>query len=121
MDRVGARPGKDNEFRMSEPSQGIPNAQNGTTDEAVQPCPLVAQKKHWVEIELVGEDDRPVPWQPYEITLPGGSRRSGFLDANGKARVECLVGGSCTISFPELDTDAWDWYSASAQGDGAST
>ena len=106
---------------MSEPSQGSPSAQDGATDEAVQPCPLIAKKQHWVEIELVGEDDRPIPWQPYEITLPGGSRLSGFLDAKGKARVESLEGGSCTISFPELDMDAWDWYSESAQGNGAAT
>jgi hypothetical protein len=106
---------------MSEPSHGTPSAQDRATDDAVEPCPMLAEKKHWVEIELVGEDDRPIPWEPYEITLPGGSRLSGFLDAKGKARVECPEGGPCTISFLELDTDAWDWYSASAQGNGAST
>ncbi len=105
---------------MSEPSQGIPSAQDSGTDDAVQPCPLAAENTHWVEIALVGEDDRPIPWEAYEITLPGGSRRSGFLDAKGKARVECPDGGSCTISFPELDTDAWDWYSASPEANGGS-
>lgn len=106
---------------MSDPNPGIASPQGRRTEEAVQPCPLAAEKNHWVEIELLGEDDRPVPWEPYEITLPDGSKVSGFLDAKGKARVESPEGGSCQVSFPELDTEAWDWYSGSAQTNGAST
>lgn len=104
---------------MSDPNQANASAAGRRNDEAVQACPLAADKNHWVEIELVGEDDRPIPWEAYEITLPGGNTVSGFLDAQGKARVESPDGGSCEISFPELDSEAWDWYSASTQANGA--
>lgn len=82
----------------------------------VQPCPLQAGG-HWIEIELVGEDDQPIPWERYEITLPDRAVRSGFLDHAGKARVDNIPeGGQCLVSFPDLDTAAWDWHGAPAAG-----
>jgi hypothetical protein len=68
------------------------------------PCPL-----HWIEIELLGEDDSPIPGEAYRIKLPDGSIVSGTLDANGGARVENIVAaGACQISFPALDRGAWE-------------
>ena len=61
----------------------------------------------WIEIELVGEDDEPIPGESSEITLPDGSVARGTLDQNGHARVEGFEDGSCKISFPDLDKDAW--------------
>ena len=31
----------------------------------IQPCPFAQQEQteYWIEIELVGEDDQPVPWE----------------------------------------------------------
>ena len=81
---------------------------------AVQPCPLQNKTPlHWIEIELVGEDEKPIPWEQYQITLPDGSDVSGFLDADGKARVDGIPeAGDCKVTFPVLDAAAWDWYSA---------
>ena len=67
-----------------------------------------AQKTAWIEIELVDEEDAPVPSQKYEITLPDGSVARGTLDQNGYARVDGFEPGTCQISFPDLDQDAWE-------------
>jgi hypothetical protein len=66
-----------------------------------------AQKKSWIEIELVGEDDKPIPGETYRITLPDGTVAEGTLDDKGFARVDGIDPGTCQITFPNLDQDAW--------------
>ena len=54
----------------------------------VQPCSAAAQtEKHWIEIQLLGEDDSPVPDEEYRITLPNGDQARGYLDSKGCARM----------------------------------
>jgi type VI secretion system secreted protein VgrG len=65
-------------------------------------------KTSWIEIELVDEDDQPVPGEKYEINLPDGSVASGTLDEKGLARVEGIDPGTCRVTFPDLDKDAWE-------------
>lgn len=66
------------------------------------------EKVAWVEIELVDDDDNPIPSERYEITLPDGTVASGTLDGDGKARVEGFDPGQCKVTFPGLDRDAWE-------------
>lgn len=63
--------------------------------------------RSWVEVHLVGEDDSPIPDEPYEIELPGGKLVQGNLDAQGKVRIEGIPPGLCRVSFPNLDKSAW--------------
>jgi len=71
--------------------------------------PANKDKKHWIEIELLDEEDQPVPGEPYRITLPDGSTlASGTLDDRGRARVDHIVAGTCQVTFPSLDQDAWE-------------
>ncbi|HEX5046091.1 MAG TPA: hypothetical protein VFX89_03140 [Gammaproteobacteria bacterium] len=65
-------------------------------------------KKSWIEIELVDEANEPVPGEVYEITLPDGSVAKGTLDGKGFARVEGIEPGTCQVTFPDLDKDAWE-------------
>jgi hypothetical protein len=65
------------------------------------------EKNSWIEIELVGEDDKPIPGEKYEIELPDGKMAKGTLDNKGFARVEGFEAGNCKVSFPKLDKDAW--------------
>lgn len=65
-------------------------------------------KKAWIEIELVDESENAVPGAKYAITLPDGSVASGTLDAQGKARVEGFEPGSCQVTFPDFDQEAWE-------------
>jgi protein-disulfide isomerase len=88
-----------------------------------QPPQTADQKKEkasWIEIELVGEDNQPIPGEKYRITLPDGSVAEGTLDEKGLARVEGFENGTCKVCFPELDQDAWeDGAGKSAEAEGA--
>lgn len=78
---------------------------------AVQGCPASEKERptYWIEIELVGEDDGPIPWEEYLVVLPDGKPVPGFLDEEGFARLDgLLTSGTCQINFPNLDRDAWE-------------
>lgn len=67
------------------------------------------EKTSWIEIELVGEDDEPIPGTPFKVTLPDGAVAQHTLDQNGWARVDGFNAGQCKITFPELDKGAWEF------------
>lgn len=62
----------------------------------------------WIELELVGMDDKPVTGELYEIIVPDGRVYRGSTDQNGLGRVEGFEPGTCKIRFPNLDQDAWE-------------
>jgi hypothetical protein len=66
------------------------------------------QKTSWIEIELMGANDEPIPGEKYKITLPDDSVAEGTLDENGFARVEGFEKGTCRVTFPELDGNSWE-------------
>lgn len=68
-------------------------------------CPT---EKTWIKIQLIGEDDKPIPGEKYRVELPDGSTREGTLDAEGIAGFEEIDPGTCKITFPDLDQDAWE-------------
>jgi len=51
-------------------------------------------------IELVDDDEAPVPFVTYLATFPDGIKKTGRLDKNGKAKVPCKTHCQCTITFP---------------------
>jgi hypothetical protein len=61
----------------------------------------------WIEIRLIGEDDKPIPGERYRLELPDGSVREGTLDDRGLARVDGIDAGECEVTFPRLDEEAW--------------
>src|ERR1043166_7877152 len=62
------------------------------------------QKKSRVETELVEKKTKPVPGEPYRVTLPDGEKVvTGTLDEKGFARVEDIDPGTCKVTFPRLD------------------
>jgi hypothetical protein len=83
-------------------------------DPAPAPAPEYAPveneivEAHTVEIELVDVDGNPVPSEPYRITLPDGTVRTGTLDDRGKARITGIEqGGTCQVCFYQRDAEAW--------------
>jgi hypothetical protein len=74
---------------------------------ATQPCPLA--KKDWIEIQLVGEDDEGIADEVCVVTGPDGATRTIRTDALGWVRIEGLPTGKCAITFPDLDTGAWQY------------
>lgn len=77
--------------------------------EVICPEPPAAQKRTWVEIELVNMADEPVAGERYRIKLPNGQTYEGRLDENGRARYGMVYPeGECEITFPDLDQSAWE-------------
>ena len=67
-----------------------------------------AGKKSWIEIELVDQHQKPVPGEPYIVTLPDGhTAATGTLDEKGFARVDGIEPGTCKVTFPNLEKQAW--------------
>ncbi len=68
------------------------------------------QRRSWIEIELIDDNDQPVPRERYEVIFPDGSDGVfGRLDEQGFARVLVPDPGQCQVSFPDLDKEAWQW------------
>lgn len=64
--------------------------------------------KTWVEIELLGEDDEPIPGERYELRLPSGRVETGRLDEFGSAFHDNIDPGTCSVSFPDLAPGCWE-------------
>jgi type VI secretion system secreted protein VgrG len=67
-----------------------------------------AEERTWIEIEMIDEEDEPVPGQRYQIEVSDGRVIRGTLDNKGFARVEGLEPGNCKVTFPTLDKEAWE-------------
>ena len=65
----------------------------------------VGQAEHGV---VVVEAGQPVAYERYRVTAPDGTVREGFLNAKGLGRVDGIDPGTCKITFPNLDKDAWE-------------
>ena len=60
-----------------------------------------------IEIELIDTENHPVAGESWELLLPDGKKRSGELDEKGYALITSVPDGSCQVTFPRLDADAW--------------
>ena len=79
------------------------------TDIVEKPPPGEEPETHWVEIELLGEDDKPIPGETYRIQLPDGTLvKEGSVDMEGKARIDKIEDETCLVSFPNLGDESWD-------------
>jgi hypothetical protein len=88
---------------MAEQDSGFGRQDVGS---AVAPCPFA--KKDWIEIQLLGEDGKPLGGVKYRIEFPDGSPpQEGVLDRHGIAGCYAIGSGTCRVSFPELDEEAW--------------
>ena len=68
----------------------------------------IRKPRTWVAVKMVDMEDRPVSGLRYRIQLPDGSTQEGTLGADGVAKYEDIEGGSCDVSFPDLDKAAWE-------------
>jgi type VI secretion system secreted protein VgrG len=68
------------------------------------------EEAHWIEIELVDENDNPVAGERYRVTLPDGETIArGTTGPDGVARIGGISeAGNCLVTFPNLDTEAWE-------------
>jgi hypothetical protein len=75
--------------------------------QVVQPCPArAATEADWIAIEVLDDFGRDVAGEPFEVSLPDGTKRTGKLNASGRARVDGIPAGKCQVRFPQRD-DLW--------------
>jgi len=73
------------------------------------PVSQVTTETHWIEIEMVGEDDKPIPGVRYTVKQSDGREvAGGRLDRLGFIRADVPESGTYQISFPDLDKEAWE-------------
>ena len=66
------------------------------------------EKKHWIEIKLVDQDNKPVAGEECKVKLPDGTYDTGSLDNDGFVRIDGIdPGGTCQVTFPKLDGGSW--------------
>ena len=92
----------DQNFGMSDAGQTVQPCSSGSSA-----CSVSPDKKHWVEIALTDQEGHPVAGAAYQITVPGGTVVEGSTDGKGRGRVDGIDSGSCRITFPQIDKDAW--------------
>ncbi|WP_394829015.1 carboxypeptidase-like regulatory domain-containing protein [Pendulispora albinea] len=85
-----------------------PRFQARTAKEAPERPRQEPVTEDWVGLRIVDQNGRPVPGVQYRITLASGATIEGEVDSNGKARIEGLSPGPCSIACPDLDGRAWD-------------
>ncbi|HEV7920262.1 MAG TPA: carboxypeptidase-like regulatory domain-containing protein [Thermoanaerobaculia bacterium] len=99
-------------FTEASSAASTPSAQTTTPlqdEEAAQQQPAPAsEENHFIEIELVDEEGKPMADQSYLIELPDGTQRTGRTDVNGKARIEGIDPGTAKVSFPEYDKAVYE-------------
>lgn len=87
----------------AEPGASSRPEQEGPGDHTSDPT-----KTSWIEIELLDQDDKPVAGERFAVTTPDGRIARGTLDQNGFARIEGIDPGTCQVTFPRLDGEAWE-------------
>ena len=79
-------------------------AESSPNQQMIKPCD---DQKTWVEVELVDENNKPVPNRAYRVKLPDGSVMTGNLDDQGKVRFDSIIPGTCQIEFPDIHLKEW--------------
>jgi hypothetical protein len=79
-------------------------------EEAAQAASTADQTEetHYIEIELLDDEGKPVADESYFVELPDGSTKSGRTDAKGFARIDGVDPGTAKVSFPDLDKKSYD-------------
>ncbi len=57
----------------------------------------------FIAIRLVDQDGQPVPRRAVHLVLADKSEQDGFVDGDGRFRLEDVPPGTCTLTFPDLD------------------
>jgi hypothetical protein len=91
-------------------------AESSPGTQMTTPCPPDAT---WIEVQLVDQDQNPVPGEKYHIKLPDSSIMEGALDKDGKVRFDNITAGQAEITFPDIDAREWGPPSGDGGGGGA--
>lgn len=94
--------------RQREQKQGKYGSQKAKPFKPPTKEEIKEKKLVWIEIEMVDEAGAPVAGEKYKIETSDGQVSEGTLGSDGKARLDGIEPGSCKVSFPDLDAEAWE-------------
>jgi hypothetical protein len=80
-----------------------PDAYTAQQGDSAPPPAILPCQKCWIAIQLLDEEDQPVPREPYWIRLPDGQILEGTLNDQGSVRIEPIPCGICRVRFPKAD------------------
>jgi hypothetical protein len=96
---------------VAEPVEAAP-AKKAKPAPAKKPVPVekksAAPEKTWIKIKLIDVVGKPIPGERYRVKVPGGESVEGVLDEQGEAACWNLDPGTCKVTFPDLDEEAWE-------------
>ena len=92
------------------PAQQPPRSTPLQDEEAAKAAkpPAAVEEEHWIEIELLDDEGKPIANERYFVELPDGSQKSGRTDSQGRARAEGVDPGTAKVSFPDLDKKMYE-------------
>lgn len=96
------------ELELHEPMISTAAPDSSAPEHTVEPTTLDEHQPDWIEIELIGEDDQGIAGARCVLTLADGRTLTRTTDRFGLIRVDGVAPGECSISFPELDQEAWE-------------
>ncbi|MGZ8711341.1 MAG: hypothetical protein ACXW28_14060 [Thermoanaerobaculia bacterium] len=67
-----------------------------------------AEETHYIEVELLDDEGKPIANEAYFVELPDGSSKSGRTDAKGFARIDGVDPGTAKVTFPDLDKKSYN-------------
>jgi len=105
---VGGCPSPASASPVPSPPPSEPEPEASPAEAAPAKAEEKPKQKSWVEIVLVDMDNKPVSGVRYRIEPPGGEPREGYLNEFGQAGYYEIEPGSCKVSFPDLDKEAWE-------------
>ncbi|MCP4245801.1 MAG: type VI secretion system tip protein VgrG, partial [bacterium] len=106
VDADSADPGKDTTYSGGEePAEAEPPAD--VAGHEFEPTEIEEQETSWVEVELLDDQGRPVPYERYRVVTPEGKIKEGSLNKDGVAHVALSKPGDCEITFPNIDKEGW--------------
>ena len=104
-----SEPGKDTTYSISPQEEEAPELEQAPGHEFEEEEQEEVETS-WISIELVNEADEPMAGEYYEIKCPDEKQTvlKGTLGPDGTARRNVPGQGTCQVSFPKLDKDAWE-------------
>jgi LysM domain len=87
-------------------------------DAPLTPSQLRQSQRHFLAVEVVDEDEKPVAGLPVEVELSDGDLKRAVSGADGLARIEPVPPGNVLIRVPSLDGSDWRPVGGGARASG---
>jgi hypothetical protein len=78
------------------------------TEAETAPGDRPTEVEHWIQIQVVDDDDLPVPGVAMELKLPNGRVSRVRADSQGVVYVSDIDAGQCELRLTQFDAEVWE-------------